>query len=170
MVNETGSISADEVAAMDKEVNAKLAEEATKNNESLAKKIREEVEKEFRQKQEFEKLQTDQKRMSEELKKAQEEAVKARADAEKRTNELEAAFKKQLEEALVEKRGRGVVGTGGSPFDNQHQTLNANQRRLSDGRVIDVSTMTKEEARAIEVESMNQFYINVLGRPPPPSI
>ena len=53
MADEQKGISQAEVDALDKEVNAKLAEEAKKGNEDLAKKIRADVEREFKQKKEM---------------------------------------------------------------------------------------------------------------------
>ena len=143
----TEQLSNSEFEAVEKAVNEKLAKEATKSNEDMAKKIRDEVEKEFKQKAEIVKLQEELKANQEAIKTAQEEAVKARKEADDRAKTLEASFKKEIED-IVSKR-QGIISGNNSPFENQTPVNTANLRNVN-GKMIDV---TKLDHKAIEEES-----------------
>jgi hypothetical protein len=129
------TVSQAEVEAVEKEVNEKLAAETVSKNESLAKKVRAEVETEFKRKAEIAKLQEDLKKQSEEIKKAQEEAQKAKAEAEAKVKELESTFRKELEDVTAVRRG--IAAENVSPFQAQSNT-NPNIRVVN-GKTIDVS-------------------------------
>ena len=158
-------LSKEEVDKLDREVDAKLAAVATKDNEVNAKRIREEVEKEFTQKQMFEKLQSEQDSMKAELEKSKAEAAKIKEEADKKMSEYQAQVKKEMEEMLAQKRG---ITYNQSPFQGQQGQVSPTSRHLSDGTVIDVAKLSPDEMKAIEEESMNRFYREVLGREPPP--
>lgn len=128
-------ISQAEIDAVDKEVNAKLASEAKSKNEGLAKKIREDVEIEFKRKAEIQKLQDDLKKQAEDLKKSQEEVAKAKVEADAKLKELETSFRKEVEDLTAVRRG--IVDNSGSPFDRPANN-NANIR-VVDGKSVDVS-------------------------------
>lgn len=147
-------ITQSEIDNIEKEVNAKLAQEAVKSNEVIAKKIREEVEKEYKQKQEIEELRNAQKRMAEEVAQAKAEALKAKEDAERNSKELQESMKKQLEEAFAQKRGIPMGNV--SPFAQSTPT-GPTVRTLPDGTVRDIAQLTPQEHKAIEEESRQKF-------------
>lgn len=145
------TIAQNDFEAVEKEVNAKLAKEAAKGNEDMAKKIREEVEKEYRQKAEITKLQETLAKQQEEIKKAQEEASKAKLEADERSKKLEESFKKEMTDMMAKKQG--IISGNDSPFSTPTPTNNANLRNV-DGRMIDI---TKLDHKAIEEESRIQL-------------
>jgi hypothetical protein len=129
------TVSQAEVEAVEKEVNEKLAAETVSKNESLAKKVRAEVETEFKRKAEIQKLQEELKKQQEEIKKAQEEAMKAKTESEAKVKELESTFRKELEDVTAVRKG--IVADNVSPFQSQ-QHNNPNIRVVG-GKTIDVS-------------------------------
>jgi len=134
MADET-IVSQTEIDAVEKEVNAKLAAETTNKNEELAKKIRTEVETEFKRKNEISKLQEELKKQQEDIKKAQEEASKVKADADAKVKELESTFRKELENVTAVRRG--LTGDNSSPFQGT-QNNNPNIRVVG-GKTIDTT-------------------------------
>lgn len=148
------NISQSEIDNIEKEVNAKLAKEAIKSNDELAKKIREDVEKEYKQKAEIDELKAQQKKMQEEVEKAKAEAIKAKEDADKNARELQESVKKQMEEMMAQKRG--ITLGNQSPFQSSQPT-GPTVRKLPDGTVRDVANLTPAEHAAIEEESRQKF-------------
>jgi hypothetical protein len=157
-------INKEELTKLENEVNAKIAEEAKSSNEAVAKKIREEVTKEFEQKQVLEKLQSEQASMKAELEKSKAEQTRLKEEADKKLVEQQAQFRKEMEEMLAQKRG--IVATSQSPFSQAQVPVSPTSRQLSDGRVIDIAKLSPEEMKAIEEESMVQFY-KYYGLSPP---
>lgn len=134
-MSEEISVSQNEIDAATNEVNARLAQEAESKNQSLAKKIREEVKTEFERKAEITKLQEELSKQNEAMKKANEEAIKARAEADEKVKQLESTFRKELEDITAVRKG--IVADTGNPF--QAQNTNSALTRNVGGKTIDVS-------------------------------
>lgn len=144
-------ISQSEIDAVEKEVNAKLAAETEAKNHSLAKKVREEVETEFKRKAEIQKLQDELVKQQAEMKKAQEEVAKAKAEADEKLKLLESSFRKELEDITAVKKG--IVSDNVSPFQAQSNN-NPNVRNVN-GKIIDVSNQKQMD----EVEEQSRLAL-----------
>jgi hypothetical protein len=146
MANENVTVSQAEIDAVEKEVNEKLASETKSKDEGLAKKIRSEVETEFKRKAEIQKLQDDLKKQEDAMKKAQDDAIKAKTESDAKVKELESSFRKELEDLASQKKG--IVAQSISPF--QPQPLNPNVKVVN-GKQVDLTD--KATMDAIEEES-----------------
>lgn len=145
------TVSQTEIDAVEKEVNAKLAAEATSKNEDLAKKIRAEVETEFKRKSEISKLQEDLAKQQLEIKKAQEDALKAKTEADEKVKVLESSFRKELEDITAVRKG--ITADTVSPFQAQNNT-NPNIRMVN-GKAVDVSNQKQMD----EVEEASRLAL-----------
>ncbi len=125
--------SQEQIKAVEAEVNKKLSEEMSKTNQELAKSVREEVEKEYQQKSQMEKMQ-------QEIVKAQEDARLAREESDKKLQELQSTFKKELQDALATRQG---LAQNKSPFEAETTSNNMYKG-------VDLNKMEEIEAQSRE--------------------
>lgn len=138
MVDEK-TITDEEFKKIEEEVSRKQAEALKVKAGEQAKEIEEKVRKEMEAKLEADKL-------KEQLEKQAKEIEALRTEQETRTKALEDAFKKQLEDALAQKKG---VAKNESPFEQKPGMIKA-----PDGTMIDVDNL---DLKQVEEDSRKAF-------------